>query len=70
MQGRGELKEKLFRVLRASHVGFSLRLWLVGRRGIQGYAPTSVTVPTALIIRLFKVVKISVPLLRVLQRTF
>ena len=48
MQGRGELGVKTFRGLHTAHVGFSWRLWLVGRRGIRRYAPTTVTALTAL----------------------
>ena len=55
MQGRRELGEKVFRVLRAANVGFSLRLWLVRRREIRRYAPTCNTVVTAFTIPLFKV---------------
>ena len=54
----------------AAHVAFSFGLWLVRRRGIQPYARTSVTVFTALTIRLFKVKIISVAFLHVSQRAF
>ena len=49
---------------------FSLRLWLVRRRGGRRYAPTSVTVLTALTFHLFKVDKFSVAFLSVSQRAF
>ena len=70
MQGHGELGEILFRGSRAAHVGFSLCLWLVRRPGIRRSARTSVTVFTALTIRLFKVENISVAFVRVSQRAF
>ena len=53
---RGELRKfsKFYALLVTR---FSLRLWRVRLRGKRRYAPTRVTVPTALIIHLFKVEK-------------
>ena len=49
---------------------FSLRLRLVRRRGVQRYAPTSVTLLTVLIIHLFDVKTVFVAFLRVSHRAF
>ena len=70
VQGRGALGEKMFRGLRAADVGFCLCLWLVRRGGKRRYAPTSITVLTALTIWLFKVKDNSIAFLRVPQRAF
>ena len=68
-KGRGALEEiSEFYTLLATRS--SLRLWPVRRRGGQCYAPTCVTVPTALTIHLFNVEKVFVAFLPVSQRAF
>ena len=62
--------EKIFEFYALLAARFSLRLWLVRRRGGRRYAPTSVTVLTALTIHLFNVEIIFVAFLRVSQRAF
>ena len=68
-RGRGEL-QKYFEFYALLATRFSLRLWLVRLREGRCYAPTTVTVLTALGIHLFQVQKFSVTFLRVLQRAF
>ena len=69
LRGHGELW-KSFEFYALLATSFSLRLWLVRKRGGRRYAPTSVTVLTALTIHLFKVETFSVVFLRVSQRAF
>ena len=57
-KGRAGL-EKMFDFYALLATLFSLRIWLVRRRGGRGYAPTRVTVLTALTIHLFNVQKFS-----------
>ena len=66
---RGELR-KFFEFYALLATLFSLRLWLVTLRVGRRYAPTRVTVLTALTIHLFKVEKCFVAFLRVSQRAF
>ena len=66
-RGRGQLRKYFeFYALLASR--FSLRLWRVRLREGRRYAPTTVSVLTALTIHLFKVKIFSVAFLRVSQR--
>ena len=66
---RGELR-KFFEFYALLATRFSSRLWLVRLREGGRYAPTRVTVLTALTIHLFKVEKFFVAFLRVSQRAF
>ena len=67
--GRGELPKSFeFYALLATR--FPLRFWLVRQRGGRGYAPTSVTVLTALTIHLSNVEEDFGAFFRVSQRAF
>ena len=68
-RGRGELR-KNFKLDALLATRFSLHLWRVRLREGRRYAPRTVTMLTALTIHLFKVKKLSVAFLRVLQRAF
>ena len=68
-RGRGELR-KYFEFYALLATRFSLRLWRARLREGRRYAPTTVTVVTALTIHLFKVKNFSVASLRVSQRAF
>ena len=68
-RGRGELRKFIdFYALPATPV--CLCLWLVRRWGGRCYAPTRITVLTALTIQLFEVEKFSVAFLRLSQCAF
>ena len=69
LSSRGELP-KSFQFYALLATRFSLRLWLVRRREGQGYAPTSVTMLTALTIHLLNVEKDFGAFFRVSQRAF
>ena len=69
VRGRGMLR-KMFEFYALLATRFSLRLWLVRRRGGRRYAPTRVTVLAALTSHLSKVEEPSIAFLRVSQRAF
>ena len=63
-KGRGGL-ENVFEFYALRATVSSLRVWRVRRCGGRRYAPTSITVLTALTIHLFKVENISIVFLRI-----